>query len=66
MNFSDILASLIHDMKNSLGMVINTLDELAEEEKNHENPKFLTLQHESKRLNNNLIALLSLYKIDNG
>ncbi|MES9852573.1 MAG: HAMP domain-containing sensor histidine kinase [Candidatus Thiodiazotropha sp. L084R] len=66
MNFSDILASLIHDMKNSLGMVINTLDELSEEQKNHEDPKILTLQHESKRLNNNLIALLSLYKIDNG
>lgn len=47
-------------------MVINTLDELSEEQKNHEDLKILTLQHESKRLNNNLIALLSLYKIDNG
>jgi hypothetical protein len=27
MKFSDVLASLIHDMKNSLGMVINTLEE---------------------------------------
>jgi signal transduction histidine kinase len=66
MQFSDILASIIHDMKNSLGMVINTLDEFASENDYRENSKLATLQHESKRLNNNLIALLSLYKIDNG
>jgi signal transduction histidine kinase len=66
MNFPDILASLIHDMKNSLGLVINTLDDLGDELENKENPKLGTLQHESRRLNNNLIALLSLYKIDNG
>lgn len=66
MNFSDILASIVHDMKNSLGMVINTLDEFAEKQKNEDNSKLATLQHESKRLNNNLIALLSLYKIDKG
>ncbi|MET0028839.1 MAG: HAMP domain-containing sensor histidine kinase [Candidatus Thiodiazotropha sp.] len=66
MNFSDILASIIHDMKNSLGMVINTLDEMAGENGYQDNPKFASLQHESKRLSNNLIALLSLYKIDNG
>lgn len=65
MRFSDILASIIHDMKNSLGMVINTLDELVIENEYRENDKLSTLQHESKRLNNNLIALLSLYKIEN-
>jgi hypothetical protein len=56
MQFSDILASIIHDMKNSLGMVINTLDEFASENNFQENSKLATLQHESKRLNNNLIA----------
>ncbi len=66
MQFSDILASIIHDMKNSLGMVINTLDEFASENDFQENSKLATLHHESKRLNNNLIALLSLYKIDHG
>ncbi|MCU7906028.1 MAG: HAMP domain-containing histidine kinase [Candidatus Thiodiazotropha sp. (ex Epidulcina cf. delphinae)] len=65
MRFSDILASIIHDMKNSLGMVVNTLDELVIGNEYHENEKLSTLQHESKRLNNNLIALLSLYKIEN-
>ena len=66
MKFSDILASTIHDMKNSLSMVINTLDELSSETQGQEDRRISTLQHESKRLNNNLIALLSLYKIDNG
>ncbi|MEJ2620361.1 MAG: HAMP domain-containing sensor histidine kinase [Candidatus Thiodiazotropha sp.] len=66
MNFPDILASLIHDMKNSLGLVINTLDDLGDELQNRENPKLGILQHESRRLNSNLIALLSLYKIDKG
>lgn len=66
MKFSDILASIIHDMKNSLGMVINTLDEFAAENEFRGNVKIASLQHESKRLNNNLIALLSLYKIDHG
>lgn len=65
MKFSDILASIIHDMKNSLGMVINTVDELAAENEGAENRKLSTLQHESKRLSNNLIALLSLYKMEN-
>jgi K+-sensing histidine kinase KdpD len=65
MKFSDVLASTIHDMKNSLSMVINTLDELALENEQRKDQRFSTLQHESKRLNNNLIALLSLYKIEN-
>ncbi len=68
MKFSDILASLIHDMKNSLGMVINTLEEMSEEQFRDPNSfnKMVVLQHEAKRLNNNLIELLTLYKIENG
>ena len=66
MKFSDILASTIHDMKNSLSMVINTLEELSSENRGQEDKRLSTLQHESKRLSNNLIALLSLYKIEEG
>lgn len=67
MKFADILASLIHDMKNSLGMVINTLDELthAAEFESSGNLKMIALQQEAKRLNSNLIELLTLYKIEN-
>ncbi len=67
MKFADILASLIHDMKNSLGMVINTLEELSGDTlaglpAQH---KVTVLQQEAKRLSNNLIELLTLYKIEN-
>lgn len=67
MIFYDILASIIHDMKNSLGMVINRLDEVADElpVDVNESAKFVAIQQEAKRLNNNLIELLTLYRMEN-
>ncbi len=67
MVFNDILASIIHDMKNSLGMVISRLDEVADELPPNVNgsSKIPGIQQEAKRLNNNLIELLTLYKIEN-
>ena len=66
MHFADILASLIHDMKNSLWLVINTLEAItAEPLPGVETDKVFTLQQEAKRLNTNLIELLTLYKIEN-
>lgn len=67
MIFYDILASIIHDMKNSLGMIINRLDEVVEELPSnlHESAKITAIQQEAKRLNNNLIELLTLYRIEN-
>jgi K+-sensing histidine kinase KdpD len=65
LEFSDILASTMHDTKNSLGMLYNTLDTLISQcegkgclvRKDH----FL-LQYELRRLNHNFIRMLSLYK----
>lgn len=66
MHFADILASLIHDMKNSLWLVINTLEAFtAEPHPGVETDKVFTLQQEAKRVNTNLIELLTLYKIEN-
>ena len=67
MKFADILASLIHDMKNSLGMVINTLEEFTGDPEGTrvDRKKIVALQQEAKRLNNHLIELLTLYKIEN-
>jgi signal transduction histidine kinase len=67
MLFNDILASIIHDMKNSLGMVLNRLDEIVEElpAEINESAKIASVQQEAKRLNNNLIELLTLYRIEN-
>ncbi len=67
MIFYDVLASIIHDMKNSLGLVINRLDEVVEElpAEIHDSAKIAAIQQEAKRLNNNLIELLTLYRIEN-
>jgi K+-sensing histidine kinase KdpD len=65
MDFLDILASTLHDMKNSLGILFNTLEESIEQCKDKECSSyggFFTLQYEIKRLNHRMIRLLSLYK----
>jgi len=65
MDFLDILASTLHDMKNSLGILFNTLEESIEQCKEKECSSyggFFTLQYEIKRLNHSMIRLLSLYK----
>ena len=67
MDFLDILASTLHDTKNSLGVLFNTLEEVIEECKLQDcarHQRFYVLQYEIKRLNSSLIRLLSLYKAD--
>lgn len=67
MDFSDVLASSIHDIKNSLGLILNSLNELVDDPNNHiANPHQASLlQHETQRANSALIQLLNLYKIGN-
>lgn len=68
LDFSTVLASSVHDMKNSLSVLINHLDEVVEtlEDTNPSSSKLVSqLQYEAKRVNNNLIQLLSLYRLDN-
>ncbi len=67
MKFSDALASSIHDIKNSLGMLINTLEEITSDEQSGSaaDPRMLVLQSEARRASNDLIQLLSLYKMEN-
>lgn len=66
MQFSDVLASAIHDIKNSLGMVINTVEELASDPQHGlaGNPRAVALQLEARRANNDLVQLLTLYKFE--
>jgi len=52
-------------MKNSLSMVINTLDEITDNETISDSGKIEQLKYESKRVNNQLVQLLTLYKIGN-
>lgn len=65
MEFSDILASSIHDIKNSLGMILNTMDRLLEDPDTRigDRKQADILVFETNRANNSLIQLLMLYKM---
>ena len=66
MNFSDVLASSIHDVKNSLSMILSNLDQLIEDpETRFSDPdRANALRFEARRASNCLIQLLTLYKLD--
>ena len=65
LDFSDILASTVHDTKNSLGLLYNTLETMINQCQasgcTAQNDLFM-LQYEIRRLNHNFIRLLALYK----
>lgn len=67
MSFSDILASTLHDTKNSLGLLFNNLEDIiasCREQNCARHEEFYALQYEIQRLNHSLIRLLSLYKAE--
>lgn len=67
MDFSDILASTLHDTKNSLGLLLNNLEEIiagCRQKECSSHIEFYKLQYEIKRLNHGLIRLLSLYRAE--
>ncbi|RYG02336.1 MAG: HAMP domain-containing histidine kinase [Chitinophagaceae bacterium] len=66
-NFSFVLASSVHDMKNSLGMLLNTLSEVMAQypPQNDSHAKsYAVLEYEAARINSELVQLLSLYRLD--
>lgn len=64
-DLSFLLASSIHDMKNSLGLMLHTIDQ-AGDLSNLSQDQILeglaTLRYESMRLNNDLLHLLGVYR----
>jgi signal transduction histidine kinase len=63
-DFSTVIASAVHDMKNSLGMLLNSLDELRDElPQAQQSVRFNTLQYEAQRVHGDLIQLLGLYRL---
>ncbi len=57
-----LLASCIHDMKNSISMIIDSVDHLAE--KPEDTLEHLAnLRYEASRLNNDLMHLLGVYRM---
>jgi signal transduction histidine kinase len=66
--FADFLALSVHDMKNSLGMLIGALESTIKEAQGSDSPlspRLGQMEYEAKRLNNNLLQLLCIYKIRN-
>ncbi|RYZ78801.1 MAG: sensor histidine kinase, partial [Moraxellaceae bacterium] len=66
-DFSFILASSVHDMKNSLGMLLNTLGDVMEKypaQNQEQAGSYAVLEYEAARINSELIQLLSLYRLE--
>jgi len=64
--FPMMLASSVHDIKNSLGMLLHTLDSVIEatpEASDLQRAQFATLRGEAARINNSMIYLLGLYRL---
>lgn len=66
-NITNFLASSVHDMKNSVSMLIYSLEKVlasVETTQLSAHTELLQVSHEAKRINNNLVQLLTLYKLD--
>lgn len=66
-SFSDLIASSIHDMKNSLNLQVSALEGIAQQYRDTaDSPLFQDLGrviYQANRMNLNLVELLSLYKL---
>lgn len=66
-DFSLLLASTVHDMKNSIGMLLSTVEELDQsvsEEDLESKQKLAKLHAGSARINNDLVHLLGMYRVE--
>ena len=65
LDFSTVLASTVHDMKNSLGMLLTSLDEVRDQVSGNvrESRPFTALEYEAQRVHGDLIQLLGLYRL---
>ena len=65
--YSDILASVIHDIKNSMSVINNHIGDIMMIDSLSEDMQQRTsvMYQEMKRANNQLVQLLTLYKMDN-
>ena len=66
--FADLLASAVHDIKNSIGLVLNSAENIADTVvvAREEHEALITLQHEARRVNSDLMNLLGLYRLERG
>ena len=66
-DFSLIIASAVHDMKNSLSMLLHSVDSMCDElpDEWRQKPNVATVQYEAERVNSYLVQLLGLYRLQN-
>ena len=64
--FPAILASTVHDIKNSLGVLLELIRQLALRHQSDDAESFSQLEFEANRINHSLMQLLVVYKIGAG
>jgi signal transduction histidine kinase len=66
MDYATLIASAVHDMKNSLGILLDTIEQMNDRCPGvcALNRKRAQMVHEAQRLNHDLLQLLSIYKFD--
>lgn len=67
-DFSMLLASSVHDVKNSLSMLLTSLDEVIDvdiEPSPERRKSYSILRGEASRINNALVYLLGIYRLQN-
>ncbi|MCG5499850.1 sensor histidine kinase [Ectothiorhodospira lacustris] len=65
LDFNTVLAISIHDMKNSLNLLLGSLDDLLQREEQRpsmDSDRLALLRYEARRVNDTLIQLLALYR----
>lgn len=63
-DFSTLLASCIHDLKNEMGILISKMDEIAHAATDHNKTEMEQLLLQGKNVNDHLVQLLVLYRIN--
>ncbi len=67
-DFSLVLASSVHDMKNSVGMLLSSIEQLIDQTAEQDKSAiqhFNNLHYEASRINSDLVQLLTLYRMQN-
>lgn len=68
LDFSLAFGSAVHDVKNSVGLLLSSLDELMAAnppKTEEESQRAVVLNYEASRINNDMMQLLSIYKLEN-
>jgi len=63
--FETVLASTVHDMKNSLSLIMTQLDNVSPDLSRQDHQAISTVMYEASRINTSLMEMLALYKLEN-